>query len=116
MTVYELIQKLQNAPATATVYTTDPSGWLDEADDVIVQFDEKTNSHWVALVANDEGDNPPHFFIQSIQNFLTMLKFFVQFDGAPTTEARRQTAQKFIQNFYIVILHKFPSTLNPIFI
>lgn len=55
MTVYELIQKLQNAPATATVYTTDPSGWLDEADDVIVQFDENTNSHWVALVTNDEG-------------------------------------------------------------
>lgn len=55
MTVYELIQKLQNAPATSTVYTTDPSGWLDEADDVIVRFDKNTNSHWVALVTNDEG-------------------------------------------------------------
>ena len=63
MTVYELIQKLQNAPATATVYTTDPSGWLDEADDVIAQFDEKTNSHWVALVANDEGGITPFIFL-----------------------------------------------------
>ena len=56
MTVYELIQKLQNAPATATVYTVDPSGGVDEADDVIVQFDETTNSHWIALVVNDEGE------------------------------------------------------------
>ena len=53
MTVNDLIVILNDVPGSARVYTSDPAGWLAEATEVVVHYDEKLNQTWVEFVKSD---------------------------------------------------------------
>lgn len=52
MTVNDLMKILNDVPCMATIYASDPEGWLFEVKNVVVRYDEKLNQTWVEFRLN----------------------------------------------------------------